>query len=25
MKPTAIQMQGIPLILSGRDMIGIGN
>lgn len=25
MKPTAIQMQGIPLILSGRDMIGIAS
>lgn len=25
LKPTAIQMQGIPLILSGRDMIGIAS
>ena len=24
LKPTAIQMQGIPVILGGRDMIGIG-
>ena len=23
--PTPIQMQGLPIILSGRDMLGIGS